>query len=71
VLPHATHNATSQEKVVEPEPITASEMGRRGGCARAAKMTPEQRSASARLAAIARWKKYKRKSGGKSPRKPN
>jgi hypothetical protein len=31
--------------------------GKKGGPARAAKMTKEERSASARKAAIARWKK--------------
>jgi hypothetical protein len=34
--------------------------GRRGGLARAAKLTPEQRSAIARRAALARWTKGKR-----------
>ena len=31
--------------------------GAKGGRARAAKLTPEERKASARLAAMARWKK--------------
>lgn len=35
----------------------AEEMGRRGGRARAKKMTGEQRTASARKAAVARWSK--------------
>ena len=35
----------------------AATLGKRGGHARAAKMTPEQRSEVARLAAAARWKK--------------
>ncbi len=35
----------------------AAEMGRRGGKARAAKMTKAERSAAARKAALARWKK--------------
>ena len=35
----------------------AVELGRRGGQARAAKMTPEQRSEIARRAAEARWHK--------------
>jgi hypothetical protein len=42
---------------------TAVELGRRGGLkggkARAAKMTPEERSESARKAARARWAKKK------------
>jgi hypothetical protein len=32
--------------------------GRKGGRARAAKLTPEQRSEAAKLAASARWKKF-------------
>jgi hypothetical protein len=35
--------------------------GKKGGVARAAAMTPEQRSESARKAVIARWKKSKEK----------
>ena len=35
----------------------AVELGRMGGKARAAKMTPEQRSKIARKAAVARWKR--------------
>ena len=53
------------EKPEEPEQPekdpSAVELGRRGGLkggkARAKKLTPEQRSESARLAASARWKK--------------
>jgi hypothetical protein len=39
------------------KPMSASEMGKRGARARMTKMTPEQRSAVARLAGIARWAK--------------
>lgn len=35
--------------------ISATEMGRKGGAARAASMTPEQRSEIARKAAKLRW----------------
>jgi hypothetical protein len=35
---------------------TAQAMGRKGGAARAAKMTPERRAEIARKAAAARWK---------------
>jgi hypothetical protein len=35
----------------------AATLGKKGGHARAAKMTPEQRSEVARLGAAARWKK--------------
>ena len=35
----------------------AVELGRKGGKARAAKMTPEQRTEIAKKAASARWKK--------------
>jgi len=40
---------------------TASEIGRKGGKARVANMTPAERSESARIAAIARWSKKKAK----------
>jgi hypothetical protein len=36
---------------------TARPSGRKGGAARSAKLTPEQRSEIARVAADARWKK--------------
>lgn len=39
------------------ESMTASELASKGGKARAARMTPEQRSAAARKAANARWAK--------------
>jgi hypothetical protein len=35
----------------------AVEMGRKGGAARASKMTPERRAEIARKAAVSRWKK--------------
>ena len=41
--------------------ITASEMGRRGGIARAKKLTAAKRSEAARKAARARWKGHKKK----------
>ena len=37
--------------------------GRKGGKRRAAKLTPEERSASARKAALARWAKKKQRDG--------
>ena len=40
-----------------PETKAAAALGRRGGNARAASLTPEQRSEIARAAAAARWKK--------------
>lgn len=40
-----------------PETQAAASLGRRGGKARAAALTPEQRSEIARAAAAARWKK--------------
>jgi len=36
-----------------------SKLGKKGGLATANKLTPEQRSASARKAAVARWAKRK------------
>jgi hypothetical protein len=44
----------------------ASEMGKAGGKALAAKMTPEERSAAARRAAKARWAKI-RATGAETP----
>ena len=41
--------------------MTAAEMGRRGGRAKQAAMTPEERSQSSRHAALARWAKQKKK----------
>ncbi|XSC42638.1 hypothetical protein ACF1BQ_030530 [Bradyrhizobium sp. RDT10] len=41
----------------EPESKAAATLGRRGGKARAASLTPKQRSEIARVAAEARWKK--------------
>lgn len=58
--------ATGEAPPCEPEPEDpirklAAELGRRGGLkggkARAAKMTPEERAESARKAAAARWKR--------------
>lgn len=37
--------------------MAASELGKKGGKARAKKLTPEERSEIARIAAQARWKK--------------
>jgi hypothetical protein len=60
----ATLDLLTGESEATPEPQKdprAVESGRRGGqiggAARAAKLTPEQRSASARKAAEARWQK--------------
>jgi len=53
--------ATGQVEDREPTPEeqgkdpAAAALGRKGGAARAAKMTPEERSASARRAARNRW----------------
>jgi hypothetical protein len=45
------------EEGSEPETKAAAALGRRGGKARAASLTPKQRSKIARVAAEARWKK--------------
>jgi hypothetical protein len=49
------------EEELDPVQVAARELGRRGGLkggkARAAKMTPEERAESARKAAAARWTK--------------
>ena len=39
--------------------MTANEMGRKGGMARAKSLTRAQRVASAKKAIAARWKKYR------------
>lgn len=50
-----------EEEPLDPVQIAARELGRRGGLkggkARAAKMTPEERTESAKKAAAARWKR--------------
>ena len=50
-----------EEVPLDPVQVAARELGRRGGLkggkARAAKMTPEERKESARKAAAARWSK--------------
>ncbi|MBT6094702.1 MAG: hypothetical protein HOH04_07450 [Rhodospirillaceae bacterium] len=51
--------ATNQQKDgdIETDTSAQSQGGKRGGAARAASLTPEQREDNARLAAEARWKK--------------
>jgi hypothetical protein len=56
--------ATGDEPKTEPPPVKSEAAvalgklgGKKGGAARAAALTPEQRSAIARAAASARWKK--------------
>ena len=50
----ATTEKQDMSEVAEPEPTYVTS-GREGGKARAAALTPEERSASARRAALARW----------------
>ena len=51
-------DATTDEK--NPDAVAIGRVGgQKGGKARASKLTPEQRSEIARLAAQARWKKTK------------
>ncbi len=56
-----TEEAPPPEEPVDPVRAAAALIGRKGGLkggkARAAKMTPEERSESAKRAAQARWKK--------------
>lgn len=49
--------ASGEEPDAKPEPKNeaAAELGRKGGAARAAKMTPERRAEIARKAAAKRW----------------
>lgn len=49
--------ATGDEEDVLPASTAGAALGKPGGKARAAKMSPEQRAEIARLAAQARWKK--------------
>jgi hypothetical protein len=53
---HVMRIATGEIEEKLPERSAAAELGRKGGKARAAKMTPEQRSEIAKQAAAARWK---------------
>ena len=55
--------ATGEEEEELPDSwkSAAAELGRRGGKARAAKMTPAQRTQIAKAAATARWGKRKNK----------
>lgn len=60
-IAHAVFQQASGEAPAPEEPTKAQETGRKGGLkggvARKAALTPEQRSEIARLAAQARWKK--------------
>lgn len=49
--------ATGEIEDGTPETKAAAALGKRGGKARAASLTPQQRSEIARVAAEARWKK--------------
>jgi hypothetical protein len=50
--------ATGEEtEDINPVKSAASELGARGGKARAARMTPEERAEVAKKAALARWRK--------------
>lgn len=64
ILHEATDETPADEVVVAPEPTknpAAVALGKlggaKGGKARAAKLTPDQRSEAAKLAVAARWKK--------------
>lgn len=49
--------ATGQEEETGAKETDAQRMGRKGGAARAAKMSPERRAEIAKKAAASRWKK--------------
>lgn len=53
----ATGEATGDNASESPETARARKAGKSGGTARAAVLTPEQRSKIAHVAASARWKK--------------
>ena len=46
-----------EDRVEDGKDPAAAEMGRKGAAARAARMTPEQRTENARKAAAKRWKR--------------
>ena len=54
IVAAATTEKQAMSEIAEPEPTYVTS-GRAGGKARAAAMTPAERSASARRAALARW----------------
>jgi len=57
----ARHKARMAKREKNPHAMALGIMGgSKGGKARAARMTPEERSASARKAALARWAKVKK-----------
>lgn len=56
-MPVMVERAVLSESEREILSKAAAEMGRRGGIASRDNQTPEQRTAAARRAAIARWKK--------------
>lgn len=59
--------STSKPKKKNPAAVMLGRLGGlKGGHARAAKMTPEQRSESARKAVQARWEKAKREAEGEA-----
>lgn len=59
--------ATGKKRESKKKDPAAVELGRKGGLkggkARASKLTPEERSESARKAVLARWKKEKARKG--------
>jgi hypothetical protein len=61
IVGEATGEGAEQEQPLHQKNAAAVELGRagglKGGKARAAKMTPKQRSEAARKAALARWAK--------------
>jgi hypothetical protein len=57
----ATGQAQPEDEGKNPAAVALGRLGgKKGGKARAAKLTPEQRAEIAHLAATARWKKAKR-----------
>ncbi len=54
---HVMRIATGEIEETATPSGAAAEMGRKGGAARAAAITPERRAEIARAAATARWKK--------------
>lgn len=57
VMQIATGEAEEEYEAKEPKNQAAVELGRKGGKARASKLTPEQRAEIARKAAAKRWTK--------------
>lgn len=68
IVDQATGNAPDPDAGKNPAAVALGRLGgAKGGAARAAKLTPEQRHEMARNAAAARWRGHDEKEGLRSP----